>query len=101
MNDTTSIYNDPPSSAEAQSEQKLWASAFVGNNQRSVSFRFGQAVKQLRLENHISQGELARLTNLNRSYLSELERGLASISLDRAANIAHALGCKLRDLLED
>jgi DNA-binding XRE family transcriptional regulator len=76
------------------------ASGFiVGNNQRSATSQFGRAVRARREQLGITQTELAKLAGLNRSYLSELERGLVSISLERAEKLAKALNCTLRDLL--
>lgn len=71
---------------------------FVGNNQR-ISFRFGLAVRIKREELCMTQTDLARISGLNRSFLSELEHGLTNISLERADRIARALNCKLCDLL--
>ncbi len=72
---------------------------FVGNNQQTVSNRFGYAIREKRNQLGISQTELAKLAKLNRSYLSELERGLVGISLERAERVAKALGCALGDLI--
>ncbi len=85
---------------EAQRNQKRRASFFVGNNQQIVTIRFGLAIKEIRQKLGMTQTELAKLAELNRSYLSELERGLVSISLERAERLAKALECNLRDLLK-
>jgi len=73
---------------------------FVGNNQHAIATKFGHAIRARRELSGITQTELAKHANLNRSYLSELEHGLTNISLDRAERIAKALGCTLRDLLD-
>jgi DNA-binding XRE family transcriptional regulator len=73
---------------------------FVGNNQHEITVHFGYAIKMRRQQLEITQTELAALANLNRSYLSELEHGLTSISLERAERLARALRCSLRDLLK-
>ncbi len=86
---------------EAQSNRILWASSFVGNIQHPTSFKFGQSVKKKRQEHGMTQAELAKIAGLNRSYLSDVERGASSISLDRAAKIANVLGCHICDLLKD
>lgn len=73
--------------------------SFVGNLQQNISNKFGLAVKDRRKKLNLTQDELAQKAKLNRSYLSELERGKVSISLDRAEKLAQALNCSLRDLL--
>ncbi len=73
--------------------------SFVGNLQQNILNKFGSAVKDKRKKLNMTQDELAQRANLNRSYLSELERGKVSISLDRAEKLAHALNCSLRDLI--
>lgn len=74
--------------------------SFVVNNQHTITSRFGNTIRSKREQLHLTQTELAKLANLNRSYLSELERGIANISLERAARLAKALNCTLRELIE-
>lgn len=74
-------------------------SSFVGNNQQKASAYFGFAIKTRRQQLGITQTELAKLANINRSYLSELEQGKVGISLERAEKLAKTLNCELRDLL--
>ena len=89
----------PTKSRRSQTRSK--APGFVvGNNQQEITAQFGRAVRGRRERLNVTQTELARLAGLNRSYLSELERGLVSISIERAEKLAHALNCKLRDLLD-
>lgn len=85
---------------EARRTNKRRASFIVGNKQQSLLSRFGHIIRVTRERKSITQTELAKLANINRSYLSELERGLVSISLERAERLAKALECNLRDLLE-
>lgn len=73
--------------------------SFVGNSQQKVSVHFGSAIKTKRQQLGITQTELAKLANINRSYLSELEQGKVGISLERAERLAKSLNCELRDLL--
>lgn len=102
------MINDPHKTEEsrvkeAQEIENSWASSFsfVGNKQHATSYKFGQSVKNKRKQSGMTQTELARRSGLNRSYLSDLERGASSISLDRAAKIATALDCHICDLLKD
>jgi len=73
--------------------------SFVGNNQQKMSVHFGSAIKTRRQQLGMTQTELAKLANINRSYLSELEQGKVGISLGRAEKLAKTLNCELRDLL--
>lgn len=57
-----------------------------------------QVIRELRAKNRISQREMAISTQLNRSYLSDLETGKVNPSLANLARIAHALGVKTSDL---
>ncbi len=85
---------------ETRRSKKRRVSFFVGNNQQNISTQFGIAVKRKRTTLGINQTELAKLSGLNRSYISELEHGYVNISLDRANILATALNCTLKDLLE-
>lgn len=86
---------------EARRKQKRRASSVVGYIQHSSAARFGAALKERRLNVGVTQAELAERTGLNRSYISEVECGRASISLDRAEKLARAVECFLSDLLRD
>lgn len=53
---------------------------------------FGLAVRELRLEQKISQETLADLCGLHRTYVSDIELGKRNISLENIEKIASALG---------
>ncbi|MDM0037668.1 helix-turn-helix transcriptional regulator [Variovorax sp. J22G21] len=53
--------------------------------------RFGVAVRQLRVQNGWSQGQLAELSNLDRSYVGEIERGRVIASIVTVEKLAAAL----------
>lgn len=84
---------------EARRQIKRRASSFVGNIEHSTSARFGMALKNRRKEIGMTQLDLAKITGLNRSYISQLERGKESISIDRAEKLAIAVGYSLLELL--
>lgn len=46
-----------------------------------------------------TQEELAEASNLHRSYVSQIERGLVNPSIETLARIAEALGVSICDLL--
>ena len=52
---------------------------------------FGLRIKQLRLSKNISQEELGALSNLDRTYISGIERGKRNVSLLNIIKIADAL----------
>jgi len=64
---------------------------------------FGQALERARrkIQPKISQEELALLSDLNRSYVGNLERGQSNISLLKLIKIAEVLKVKPSDLLKD
>lgn len=94
-----SAKTNPKRSPKSPTPQNASGLFIVGNNQRAVTSRFGLAIRKRRKELNISQTELAERAGLNRSYLSDLERGLTGISLERAQRLATVLNCSLQDLL--
>lgn len=60
----------------------------------------GKNVRERRTALGLSQQQLARKAGLDRSYLSEVERGLRNVSLLRIAHLANALGTSIADLLK-
>ena len=65
----------------------------------SVAIYFGRVVKQLRDEYRYSQEALADRAGLNRTYLGEVERGVAVPSLATIAKIASALDLSASELI--
>jgi transcriptional regulator with XRE-family HTH domain len=59
----------------------------------------GLAVRQLREAQGWSQEQLAGHSNLNRSYVGEIERGRVVVSILTTEKLAHALGISLPELL--
>jgi len=60
---------------------------------------FGSRVRELRLVCEISQEELAALTELDRTYISGIERGKRNLSLKNILKIAKALRVSPSELL--
>lgn len=60
--------------------------------------RFGERLKSVRKDIGISQEELADRANLNRTYISLLERGKRNPSLTCLSSIANALEVSLETL---
>lgn len=53
--------------------------------------KFGINVRKYRNEKGYSQEKLAEITGLHRTYISDVERGTRSISLDNIEKLANAL----------
>ena len=59
---------------------------------KTVAEAFGQILRDCRRKAGISQEELAGRANVDRTYVSLLERGLRQPTLDSLFRLAHALG---------
>lgn len=64
-----------------------------------VRRRFGEAVREERLRKNLSQERLGQLADLDRTYISGIERGLRNPSLVNLEKIARALDTNLSRLL--
>ncbi|MBQ7644087.1 MAG: helix-turn-helix transcriptional regulator [Spirochaetales bacterium] len=61
----------------------------------------GKRIKHFREKNGLSQYDLAERTGISRSYLSRIESGQYSLSLDYLVLIANELEVSIDDLLKD
>jgi len=61
---------------------------------------FGKNIQTVRSGLKISQEKLAELSDLDRTYISSVERGQRNISILNIIKIADALGVKASSLLE-
>jgi DNA-binding XRE family transcriptional regulator len=66
-----------------------------------VSTRFGRRLRELRQKNALTQSDMARKFGIDRSYISDVERGRTSISLPILEVIALGLRISLSDLFRD
>lgn len=64
----------------------------------NICEKFGKNVKKYRLDAKISQEKLADLCDLHRTYISDVESGKRSISLNNIEKIALALKINIQDL---
>lgn len=60
----------------------------------------GEAVRAKRKEAGLSQEKLAEKADLSTVFISRVERGRESPSVDNLVKIAKALGIRVRDLIE-
>lgn len=63
--------------------------------------RFGTAVRAERERQGVSQERLSDLADLDRTYVSGLERGLRNPTLGSMEKLAHALNVKVSKLVAD
>jgi transcriptional regulator with XRE-family HTH domain len=66
--------------------------------ERQILKAFGQRVKSVRLERAISQEELGHIAELDRTYISGIERGIRNVSLLNIARLAKALDVEPAEL---
>lgn len=64
----------------------------------NILIKFGNRVRQYRLEQGISQEELAFRANLHRTYIGMIEGAERNITLINIEKIANALNININDL---
>lgn len=60
----------------------------------------GQAIKELRKENELTQEELAQRADLHESYISVIEGGQRNPTWATLRSISHGLGLSLFELIQ-
>ena len=63
-----------------------------------ICYLFGKNIKKYRLQSKLSQEKLGELTGLHRTYISDIERGLRSISLNNIEKLSKALNVEIYKL---
>jgi transcriptional regulator with XRE-family HTH domain len=63
-----------------------------------LALRFGELVRQLRLEKGLSQERLAELCGMHRNYVGAVERAERTPSIVAADKLARALGTALSSM---
>ncbi len=64
----------------------------------TIRIRYGKAVRDARIKKGISQERLADLSELHRTYISDIELGKRNVSIDNIEKIADALDMKISDI---
>ena len=62
--------------------------------------QFGKKLREVRLKKKLSQGDVARILGVHRSYISGLERGRRNPSLLTVHRVAKALGISANELMK-
>lgn len=58
-------------------------------------------IRSIRKQANLSQEQLGLMANIDRSFVSRLERGIANPSYLILLQLARALGCKPKELMPD
>lgn len=67
----------------------------------TVHIEIGNRIRQLRVKKGLSQEKLAELSELNTSYIGQIERGEKNPSVDTVYSIASALDVDLTELFKN
>lgn len=65
-----------------------------------IKEKIGKRIKELRLDNKLTQEKFAELCGLDRTYITSLERGQRNISIVNLEKITNALNISLRDFFD-
>ena len=69
-------------------------------NKLETNVRFGLRLRELRVRCGLSQEELALRSELNRTYMGDIERGEKTPSLITLEKIALGLGISLKEMFD-
>ena len=67
---------------------------------KSDSVKLGKNLKQIRTAKSISQGKIARILKVGRSFITNIENGKTNPTLDTIAKIAKAIGVSVGELMK-
>lgn len=71
------------------------------NEKTPILLKFGNRVREIRIQKGLSQEQLAHLANVHRTYIGMIERAEKNITLINIQKIANGLSVNLIDLLND
>jgi transcriptional regulator with XRE-family HTH domain len=67
----------------------------------NIKIKFGNRLRELRLEKGLSQEEFSYIADLHRTYIGMIERAEKNISLVNIEKIAKALDMTIKDLFNN
>jgi DNA-binding XRE family transcriptional regulator len=67
----------------------------------NIKKKFGKKVKELRLNKGLSQEAFAHLADIDRTYISSIEKGERNVSIVVVERIAKALSVKISTLFDE
>ncbi len=65
-----------------------------------ISKKLGENIKQIRKKKDMTQGDICRALNMDRSYMSAIENGKKNITLGILEKLAAALDVSVDELLK-
>ena len=65
-----------------------------------VSQKLGENIKKIRTRKKMSQGDICRALDMDRSYMSAIESGKKNITISQLERLAQALGVSVDKLLK-
>ena len=65
-----------------------------------ISKKLGRNIKLIRLRRKMSQGDICRKLDMDRSYMSAIENGKKNITIQKLERLAEALGVSVDKLLK-
>lgn len=68
--------------------------------EKSTAQKFGENMKKIRLEKGLSQGDICRALDLDRSYISNVENGKQNLTISTMEKISRVLGVDINQLLK-
>ena len=71
----------------------------INSFMKNEVLQFGKKLRDVRLKKKLSQGDVARILGVHRSYISGLERGRRNPSLITVHKVAKALGVSIKEIL--
>ena len=66
-----------------------------------VNVFFGRKIKEERLNQNLSQEQLAFMSDIDRTYISDIEKGSRKVSLEIGYKLSKGLKVSLYNLLKD
>jgi len=72
----------------------------ASSSNSAVRAHIAANIRRLRVARHLSQEELGELADCHRTYVSQLERCKANISVDRLERLAQVLDVSATDLMQ-
>ena len=69
-------------------------------SKKSISIKFGEKVREIRVSQNLSQEQLAHLADVHRTYIGMVERAEKNITLVNIEKIAKALNVNITELLK-
>ena len=65
-----------------------------------ISKKLGQNIKRIRLRRKMTQGDICRKSDMDRSYMSAIESGKKNITIAKLEELANALDVSADELLK-